>query len=284
MRVVSTTDAGKYRRSLIEYDDLEGAAIPAFLLEPCGSGPFPAVLIHHQHNGERHFGKSEVCGLAGNPFQAFGPALAERGFIVLAPDSICFEDRRQNAKGTQVDDSDADWLQHFNEMTYRLVNGDSLMRKVLHDAQIASTVLREHPKVDRNRIGVLGHSYGGNTVLFQMAIETDLAFACSSGAACTYANEFENQTGLEMALVIPGFLSKWGITDLVASVCPRNLLLVSADEDKYSKDADVIFKEANVVFKNAGAETHLVSQRYSGGHALTAERFDFIVNWIRSPV
>lgn len=43
----------------------------------------PAVLINHQHNGERHLGKSEVCGLAGNPLQAFGPELARHGFVVL---------------------------------------------------------------------------------------------------------------------------------------------------------------------------------------------------------
>ncbi len=44
-------------------------------------------------------GKSEVCGLAGNPLQAFGVALVKKGFVVLAPDSICFEDRKEKCKG-----------------------------------------------------------------------------------------------------------------------------------------------------------------------------------------
>lgn len=55
-------------------------------------GNNPAILINHQHNREHHLGKSEVCGLAGNPLQAFGPELAIIGFVVLAPDSICFEE------------------------------------------------------------------------------------------------------------------------------------------------------------------------------------------------
>src|SRR4051794_10606210 len=75
-----------YRRSLIRYSGDEGDSIPAWLLMPDGAGPFAAVLLHHQHHGQRHFGKSEVCGLVGDHLQAFGPALARRGIAVLAPD------------------------------------------------------------------------------------------------------------------------------------------------------------------------------------------------------
>lgn len=279
-RTIRSSDEGTYHRHLVEYDDGEGATVPAFILEPKGPGPFPAILIHHQHNGERHFGKSEVYGLVGDPLQAFGPALVEKGFLVLAPDSICFEDRRKNKQGVEADSEEADWLQHFNEMTYRLVKGDTLMRKVLQDANLALSLLSHHPKVIRKQIGVLGHSYGGNTVLFQMALDPRIAFGCSSGAACTYANKIQNQTGFEMALAIPGFTEKWEITDLVKSICPRKLLLVSAEDDKYSKDADRIFVEALPVFNSAGVASSLVSQRYKGAHALTSERFEFIIDWL----
>ena len=68
--------------------------IPALLAVPPGVGPFPGVVVLHQHAGQRHLGKSEVFGLAGDPHQAFGPALARAGFVVVAPDSIAFEDRR----------------------------------------------------------------------------------------------------------------------------------------------------------------------------------------------
>src|SRR4051794_31756385 len=67
-----------YRRILINYAGDEGDRIPAYLLLPHGAGPFAAVLVHHQHAGQRHLGKSEVAGLAGDPLQAFGPALASR--------------------------------------------------------------------------------------------------------------------------------------------------------------------------------------------------------------
>ena len=68
-----------YSRIRISYPSQEGDRIPAFLLLPDGDGPFAAVLIHHQHHGQRHLGKSEVCGLVGDPLQAFGPALVRQG-------------------------------------------------------------------------------------------------------------------------------------------------------------------------------------------------------------
>ena len=121
-----------YTRLRISYPNLEGEQIPAFLLLPDGKGPFAAVLVHHQHNSQRHLGKSEICGLVGDPLQAFGPALASQGIVVLAPDSICFEDRRRRRTGIAPDEDDV--MQHYDELCYRLVRGDTLMRKVLSDS------------------------------------------------------------------------------------------------------------------------------------------------------
>jgi hypothetical protein len=57
-------------------------------------------VVHHEHAEERHLGKSEACGLAGNSLVAFGPALAQQGIAVLAPDSICFEVQRRSGTPT----------------------------------------------------------------------------------------------------------------------------------------------------------------------------------------
>ena len=93
----SVVDCDAYTRSKIEYL-VNGRNIPAFLLIPKGEGPFPAVLVNHQHHSQRNWGKSEVCGLVGDPLQDFGSKLARAGFVVIAPDAICFEERRVNAR------------------------------------------------------------------------------------------------------------------------------------------------------------------------------------------
>lgn len=274
------SDEEGYTRYLISYKGIESDDIWAYLLIPKGKGPFPAVLVHHQHNGERNIGKSEVCGIVGDPFQAYGPTLAKEGIIVMAPDSISFEDRRKTRSGLEADEGD--WLQHYNEMSYRLAQGDTLMRKVLSDASLAISILCNHPSVENNRIGVLGHSYGGNTVLFQAAMDARIQFACSSGAACTYKTKFRCQTGLEMALIIPGFTQRYDIEDLVKCIYPRKILLVSATEDKYSEDADDIEETIIETCREMEIIDWVEHYRYIGGHPLTQERFADIVSWIIS--
>jgi dienelactone hydrolase len=278
-KVISEEECDGYTRFLINYTGSENDTIPSYLLIPKGEGVFPGVLVHHQHNRERHLGKSEVCGLVGDPYQAFGVELVKKGFMVLAPDSICFEDRRKNITGI-IPDEESDFLQHYNEMCYRILKGSSLMRKVISDADIGFNILKNHKKVDKGRIGVLGHSYGGNTVIFQAALNEEIVFACSSGAACTYKNKMERGTGIEMAQVIPGFIINYDIPDLIKCIAPRHILLVSAESDKYSMDADFIEAQVERLFEELGVKEHLEHKRYIGGHPLTQERFDYIISWV----
>ena len=257
--ILESTDAGGYTRLRISYTTEEGDEIPAYLLHPEGIGPFAAVLVHHQHHGQRHFGKSEVCGLVGDPLQAFGPVLARRGIIVLTPDSICFEDRRKNHTGTEPDE-DADIAQHFNEMCYRLLRGDTLMRKVLSDSAQGISFLCSHPSVNRERVGILGHSYGGNTVLFHGALDERIQFACSSGAACSYRYKMANNIGVEMAEAIPGFATRFDIPDLVACFARRRLFIVSATDDVFSQDADEIVTSVEKTY----SRKYIEHKRYMG--------------------
>ena len=272
--VLSSDKEDGYTRQYIRY--ISGAEIvPAYLLIPDKQGNNPAVLINHQHNREHHLGKSEVCGLAGNPLQAFGPALAKKGFVVLAPDAVCFEERRND---TSVEGFD--FWQHFHEVCYRIVKGDCMMKQVLTDAMNGISLLAGLPYVDKQHIGTLGHSMGGNTVLFLAALDERISFACASGSACTYEHRMANGVGIEMASVIPGFHGKYDIDNLVALTAPRKLLLVSAEEDKYSMDAPEIVEKAGKAFEEKGVPENLHHKRYLGGHAMTEERFDFIIKWL----
>jgi dienelactone hydrolase len=217
--VVESEQEDGFVRHLIAYETPDGDRVPAHLAVPNGVGPFPAVAVFHQHNGERHLGKSEVFGLAGDDLQAFGPELARAGCVVLAPDSIAFEDRRRAICGR--DPHPGDFEQHYNELAYRLVVGDSLGRKVLSDAGVAVSVLCGLVEVDHARVGAMGHSYGGNIALFLAAVDDRVAFAAASGAACTYRRKMRDGTGIEMAEVIPGFAAHLDVDDLVRAIAPR---------------------------------------------------------------
>ena len=274
--ILESINENGYTRQLMEYDSY-GDKVRAFLLLPKILNQNPAILINHQHNREHHLGKSEVCGLAGNSLQAFGVDLVKKGFVVLAPDSICFEDRRKDSTVEGFD-----FWQHFDEMCYGILKGEYLMKKVLDDAMNGISLLSNLEYVDSKRIGTLGHSYGGNTVLFLSALDERIAFSCASGSACTYKNRMQNGVGIEMASVIPGFVQKYDIDDLVTCVAPRHLCIVSSDDDKYSKDASDIVEKASQVYKSCNALSNLCHMHYQGGHAMTEERFHDIIEWVNA--
>lgn len=273
-KVLESKEEDGYTRQLIEYDSYDDK-VTAYLLLPRNLDNNPAILINHQHNREHHLGKSEVCGIAGNPLQAFGPELVKRGFVVLAPDSICFENRRKDPTVEGFD-----FWQHFDEMCYRILKGEYLMKKVLDDAMMGISLLSNLNYVDKTRIGTLGHSYGGNTALFLTALDERVSFSCASGSACTYKNRMQNGVGIEMASVIPGFIQHYDIDDLVSCIAPRNLLIVSSDDDKYSKDAQYIVEKVSPLYAKLNSFSNLHHKRYQGGHALTDERFRDIIEWI----
>ncbi len=106
-------------------------------------------------------------------------------------------------------------------------------------------------------------------MLFLSALDERISFSCASGSACTYKNRMQNGVGIEMASVIPGFVQKYDIEDLVACIAPRHLLIVSSADDKYSKDAPYIVEKVSPIYKAYNTISLLQHKRYQGGHALT---------------
>jgi fermentation-respiration switch protein FrsA (DUF1100 family) len=193
---------------------------------------------------------------------------------VLAPDALTFEDRRAAVKGTAPDYYD--WLQHYNAMSHRLLNGDLLMRKCLDDAQRALSVLLQATDIHPRTVGVAGHSFGGYTALYHAAVDARCQFACISGAVCSFARRQQEGTGITLFETVPHLARLIDTHDLLSAIGPRPTMVVSGSEDKYSRDAD------EVVAKVVGNMiTHL---RVNRGHALDQERFDAIVDWISDRV
>jgi len=75
----------------------------------------------------------------------------------------------------------SDRLQHHNELAYRLLTADPLSSKVLADSTLAVSVLGSLPEIRKDRVGMLGHSYGGSTALFHAPLDARIRFAAASG-------------------------------------------------------------------------------------------------------
>jgi dienelactone hydrolase len=285
VRLVNQQEEDGFTRSLIQYSSPDGEQIEAFLLRPATEEPMGAVLALHQHNSQWTIGKSEIAGLVGDHFQAFGPTLARRGITVLIPDAVGFESRLKSAGwGTSLAPSlekahstAEGWLQSYNHMAHRLVRGELLMRKILADCATALSVLHDQTKM--LRLGVIGHSFGGIITLFLAALDTRVSFASTSGAVCSYRHKLAAGTGLEMSLIIPSFAEHYDLDDLLRCVAPRKIFVVSSESDPQTADADVLVKNAFLAFEIQQCANHLQHLRVPGPHALDRRRFQAILDW-----
>lgn len=275
-QLVSEREQPGYREQRVVYTAPDGDRIPAFLLRPEGGGDEPAgVVCFHQHNSEWHLGKSEPAGLAGDPLQAFGPPLARAGAFVLLPDAVTFEDRRRRTTGTELHADDRQ--QHHNEMTYRLVSGDTVARKNLQDAILAVNVLLEIG-ANPSRVGAMGHSFGGHTTLFLAAVDDRVSYACVSGPLGSYRARMAADVGIGHDQLWPGIARDLDFEALVRTVAPRRLLVVAGKDDKYASHAREVVDAARDAFTAAPDALELAVM--DGGHALTRERHQHIVSWM----
>jgi dienelactone hydrolase len=255
--ILEEVDCGSYTRQKVAYDVEDGDRVTAYLCIPKNlSNITSAIFCHHQHHGEFHLGKSEVVGLAGDPNQAYAAELAERGFITFAPDAIAFEERDWTGQGGA----------EYFELATRLVQGKTLMSKVLHDVQVGLDYLEARNEVDKSKIGFIGHSYGGRMALWVPAFDNRIKASVSNCGCIDYKHSLTRDTGIQMEFCIPGLMEAYDIEDVIAGFKDCPLLILAGENDKWSRGYDELLARV----KAKGVED-VELQAYPGGHQFTPE-------------
>ena len=219
-----------YVRRLVSYNVPSGRA-SAFVCIPDNlSAPAPVVFCHHQHHGEFDLGKSEVCGLRGNPDQAYAAELAQRGFITISPDAIGFEDRNWD-NGQNVS-----WF----ELSSRLVLGRTLLADCLQEVTIAIDYATNLQEADPDLVGFIGHSYGGRIAMWAPAWDERIRVSVSNCGCIPYRDSFSLDAGFQAEFVVPGFASKYDVEDVLAISDQCSTLVIAAEDDVWSRGASDI--------------------------------------------
>lgn len=222
-KVLERVALSGFVREKVSYMVEPGQRVSAYLFLPAGEGRHPAVLCLHQHNREYHLGKSEPAGLSGNPEQFYALELTKRGYVTLAPDAICFEERQHPTLRAQD-------YERF-EATKRLTEGSCLQAKMLWDLQRALDYLTTRREVDRRRIGCLGHSLGGQETLFLGAVDRRIAVGVSNCGFSSYRAIFDAAILHNFAAYVPGLLRYGDLDRVLGLVAPRPFLVLAGSVD-----------------------------------------------------
>jgi dienelactone hydrolase len=224
-KVLDEKKLHKYMRRRIDYTVGDGDRIRAYLLIPDDvERPAPAVVTMHQ---TVNYGKDEVVGLDGHKDFAYGHELAERGYVVLAPDYLAAGERiypdKEGFESGPFYEQYPDW---------------SMVGKNVEDSMAAVDVLYALDWVDRERIGVIGHSHGGHNAIFAMALDERVKVGVSNCGLSVFSEEEERlEWSLEEGYIYIPALREYFLQDketpfdvheVAALIAPRPWLNISA--------------------------------------------------------
>lgn len=148
-----------YTRYGITFSAAKGEPVPAYLYVPreMKQGEKIAAMLALHPTGDA--GKKITDG-GGKLGRAYAKELAERGYVVIAPDYPSFGD-----------------LQHHDFSADRYSSGT--MQGIFNHMRCVD-LLQSLEYVDRERIGVIGHSLGGHNAMFVGAFDPRLKVVVSS--------------------------------------------------------------------------------------------------------
>ncbi|MGI2296692.1 dienelactone hydrolase family protein [Paenibacillus sp. GXUN7292] len=176
-RLATAEEAG-HTRHHIRYRTAYGDQVTAYLLIPHTAMPpngFPAIIALHP---TANSGKDDIALRSGREGRRYALELAERGYAVLAPDTITAGERKANGE------------EFFHTASFdRQYPTWSAVGKMLVDHLYGVDLLSSLAEVDADRIGAIGHSLGGYNAYFLAGMDTRIKAAAVSCGLSTFQGD-----------------------------------------------------------------------------------------------
>jgi dienelactone hydrolase len=267
--------------------------VRAFLFVPehKSGEKLPAIVAIHQDGPNTHLGKLEPAGLGGDADQHYGQELFERGYVVICPDRFGHAERRRipnpEAAGSDMMRDLGLWLKWAGQL---ILAGRTNFGKETYDLMRAVDVLCGLDVVDRERIGAIGHSAGGNVLPYFMFVDKRVKVGISSCGFFELLEFFNDKarTFANSVFALPG-LSKVGKSvDYLSFLAPRPVLLTRGSKEFGNPQADSqhvaetkrIEKYARERYTQLHATDNLRAIYFDGGHAFPDAVKQQVYQWL----
>lgn len=291
-KVIDSQQRDGYTAQKIEFNLSGESRVLAYLLIPVGKGPFPAVLLLHDHGAEFRIGKEKLVrawDISGKKqeFAAkwvekyyggrfLGDELAKRGYVCLVTDALNWSDRGGGGfEGQQALSSN---LMHF---------GRSLAGLIAHEDIRAAEFLASQPEVDSDRVAALGLSMGAFRT-WQVAAMSD--HIAAGAAICWMATvkglmqPGNNQTKGQSAYTMlhPGLLNLMDYPDIASLACPKPMLFYNGLRDDLFPVPSVeeAYEKLRSVWKSQRHEDLLETRLWDVPHEFNVEMQDAAFGWL----
>ena len=286
MKVIATEKRKGYEAQKIVFNVSEYSRVPAYLLVPEGKGPFPAVLLLHDHGAHftigkekmvRPFGVSEIVMKDADNWavgcydgQYVGDYLAENGYVVLALDALFWGERGRKEYARY----DSQQALSANLLQMGMSWGGLIACDDIRSAEFLASL----PQVDKEKVATMGFSMGANRAWMTMAA-TD---AVKAGAAVCWMNTTDslmtmtnnqNKGGSAYAMLVPNIRRYMDYPHVASIACPKPMLFTNGKKDKLFpvEGVEAAYDTMRKVWDSQGAGEHLQTKLYDLPHFCSKE-------------
>jgi len=189
LQVIDSVNEVNFTRYNILFEVEKNEILPVYLYVPKATGnpkKIPAMLVLHETD---LLGRKAVDGQGNKANRSHARELAQRGYVVIAPDFPSFGD-----------------TENYNFDTDRYASGT--MKGIFNHMRCID-LLQSRFDVDTDNIGVLGHSLGGHNSIFLAAMDERIKVAVSS---CGWTQLDYYNIGIEAEKRYGGRLGPWAQT------------------------------------------------------------------------
>ena len=290
--VIAEQDRGSYIAHKLVLSISADSRVLGYLLVPKGEGPFPAILLMHDHGGKFDIGKEKVVRpfdespervqsaqewvekLYGGRF--LGDELARRGYVCFATDVLNWSDRGgAGYEGQQA-------------LASNLLNlGMSFAGLIAWEDIYAAQFLAGLPEVDSTRIISMGLSMGSFRA-WQVAALSDHVAGCvavcwmgtRSGLLVPGGNLTRGQSSF--TTTHPGLSNELDYPDVASLACPKPVLIYSGEKDKLFPAPCVqdAFNKMRKVWDSQHAGENLVTKFWNAGHEFNRDMQEEAFQWL----
>lgn len=290
--VIAEEDRGSYVARKLVFNITAESRVLGYLLIPKGKGPFPAVLLLHDHGAKFDIGKEKVVKpfnesheriksaqewvekLYGGRF--IGDEIAKRGYVCFATDAINWSDRGgAGYEGQQA-------------LASNLLNlGVSFAGIIAWEDLSSAKFLAGIPEVDSQKVIAMGLSMGSFRA-WQVAALSDHIAGCvavcwmgtRAGLLVPGGNLTRGQSSF--TTTHPGLSNYLDYPDVASIACPKPALFFNGDKDKLFPVQSVqdAYTKMRKVWDSQKAGDMLVTKFWNAGHEFNLEMQDEAFKWL----
>ena len=303
--LIAQEDRGTYTCQKILLNTSAFSRVSAYILVPNGKGPFPAMVLYHDHGAKFDIGKEKMI----RPFDEepavidsaqkwvdecydgsfIGDELAKRGYVCFCTDALNWSERSAsrdylyNLPSVNLHGNDSHILD--SNMSFL---GASHAGWIAYEDLAAAEFVSKLPYVDSERVGAIGLSMGAYRTWQAAAISPYIKAAVAICWMCQTRwltlNGVNHAGGNNNAMLHCGLYSKLDIPDVASLVCPKPMLLYNGLKDTLFPVPSVraCYHIIRDVYEEQGAADRLVTELWDVPHTFNRQMQDKAFEWLDS--